>query len=126
MNLDRIPTRLWLYAGLLAAWLLATGALGLYGLGAAGEAGVDHVLGLLRDGVSRTMALTGRRSIAEIDRTLAEAMADPLLHMVRNAVDHGIETPDARAKSGKPAGGRQWGLATGKLTSGQSAGTVAG
>jgi L-lactate dehydrogenase (cytochrome) len=42
----------------------------LYALGAAGEAGVDHVLELLRLGVVRTMALTGRRSIAEIDRDL--------------------------------------------------------
>jgi L-lactate dehydrogenase (cytochrome) len=42
----------------------------LYALGAAGEAGVDHLLELLRTGVTRTMALTGRRSIAEIDREL--------------------------------------------------------
>jgi L-lactate dehydrogenase (cytochrome) len=40
----------------------------LYGLGAAGERGVDQVLRSLRDGVERTMALTGRRSIPEIDR----------------------------------------------------------
>lgn len=42
----------------------------LYGLGAAGERGVDQVLRLLREGVERTMALTGRRSIPEIDRDL--------------------------------------------------------
>jgi L-lactate dehydrogenase (cytochrome) len=42
----------------------------LYALGAAGEAGVDHVLSLLRGGLERTMALTGRRTIAEIDRDL--------------------------------------------------------
>src|SRR5204863_839945 len=42
----------------------------LYGLGAAGEAGVDHVIELLRTGMARTMALTGRRSVAEIDREL--------------------------------------------------------
>ena len=42
----------------------------LYGLGAAGERGVDHVLELLREGVQRTMALTGRRTLAEIDRDL--------------------------------------------------------
>jgi L-lactate dehydrogenase (cytochrome) len=40
----------------------------LYGLGAAGERGVDQVLQSLREGVERTMALTGRRSIPEIDR----------------------------------------------------------
>ena len=42
----------------------------LYGLGAAGERGVDQVLRLLQEGVERTMALTGRRSIPEIDRDL--------------------------------------------------------
>ena len=40
----------------------------LYGAGAAGERGVDHVLKILSDGLRRTMALTGRTSIAEIDR----------------------------------------------------------
>ena len=42
----------------------------LYGMGAAGERGVDHVLELFRDGMARTMALSGRRSVAEIDRDL--------------------------------------------------------
>ena len=40
----------------------------LYGAAAAGERGVDHVLQFFREGLERTMALTGRRSIAEIDR----------------------------------------------------------
>ena len=42
----------------------------------------------------------------EIDRTLAEAMADPLLHMVRNAADHGIEATATRTAAGKAAAGR--------------------
>ncbi len=42
----------------------------LYGAAAAGERGVDHVLRFFREGLERTMALTGRRSIAEIDRDL--------------------------------------------------------
>jgi len=42
----------------------------LYGLGAGGERGVDRVLSLLGEGVRRTLALTGRRSIAEVDREL--------------------------------------------------------
>ena len=41
----------------------------------------------------------------ELDRTLLEAIRDPLTHLVRNAVDHGIETAEQRAKSGKPATG---------------------
>ncbi len=42
----------------------------------------------------------------EIDRTLAETMGDPLMHMVRNGIDHGIEMPEARLAAGKPAAGR--------------------
>jgi L-lactate dehydrogenase (cytochrome) len=38
----------------------------LYGLGAAGERGVDHVIGLLHQGTQRTMALTGARSVADL------------------------------------------------------------
>lgn len=37
----------------------------------------------------------------ELDRTIVEEIADPLMHMIRNAVDHGIETPAARAAAGK-------------------------
>lgn len=43
---------------------------------------------------------------AELDRTIVEQLADPLMHMVRNAVDHGLEPPEAREKAGKPAEGR--------------------
>jgi two-component system, chemotaxis family, sensor kinase CheA len=41
----------------------------------------------------------------ELDRTLIDAVKDPLTHIVRNAVDHGIESPDARAATGKPPHG---------------------
>ena len=41
----------------------------------------------------------------DIDRTVVEALADPLVHLLRNAVDHGIEMPDVRARSGKPRSG---------------------
>lgn len=41
----------------------------------------------------------------EIDRKLVDALADPLVHMVRNAVDHGIEPQDQRLRAGKPAAG---------------------
>jgi L-lactate dehydrogenase (cytochrome) len=47
----------------------------LYALGAAGERGVDQLLGFMREGIERTMALTGRRSIAEIDRSLVRRRA---------------------------------------------------
>lgn len=41
-----------------------------------------------------------------IDRRLGEALIDPLVHMIRNAVDHGIESPTDRLACGKPAAGR--------------------
>lgn len=41
----------------------------------------------------------------ELDRVLAEALADPLVHMIRNALDHGLEFPDARVAAGKPESG---------------------
>jgi two-component system chemotaxis sensor kinase CheA len=42
----------------------------------------------------------------ELDRTIIEAIRDPMTHLIRNAVDHGIETPDVRTSRGKPAEGR--------------------
>jgi two-component system chemotaxis sensor kinase CheA len=42
----------------------------------------------------------------ELDKTLLEAIRDPLTHMVRNAIDHGIEPPEVRKSSGKPEEGR--------------------
>lgn len=41
----------------------------------------------------------------EVDKTLVEQVADPLLHIVRNAVDHGLETPEERKKTGKSDSG---------------------
>lgn len=41
----------------------------------------------------------------DLDKNLVEALADPLVHLVRNAVDHGIEMPDERVASGKSAMG---------------------
>lgn len=42
----------------------------------------------------------------ELDRTLVESIRDPLTHLIRNAVDHGIERPDVREAAGKPRAGR--------------------
>ncbi|TRO20827.1 chemotaxis protein CheA [Ectopseudomonas mendocina] len=42
----------------------------------------------------------------DLDKNLVEALADPLVHLVRNAVDHGVETPEEREKSGKARAGR--------------------
>jgi len=42
----------------------------------------------------------------ELDRNLVEALADPLVHLVRNAIDHGIERPELREAQGKPRSGQ--------------------
>ncbi len=41
----------------------------------------------------------------EVDKTVLEHIADPLMHLLRNALDHGIETPEQRTAAGKPATG---------------------
>ncbi len=41
----------------------------------------------------------------EVDKTVIERLADPLTHMIRNAVDHGLESPEARIAAGKPREG---------------------
>jgi two-component system, chemotaxis family, sensor kinase CheA len=41
----------------------------------------------------------------ELDRTVVDAIGDPLVHLVRNALDHGLETPAEREAAGKPAAG---------------------
>lgn len=49
------------------------------------------------------LVVTGETT--EVDKTVTERLADPLTHMIRNAVDHGIETPDERAAAQKPVEG---------------------
>ena len=50
-----------------------------------------------------TLEMQGEET--DLDKNLVEALADPLVHLVRNAVDHGIESPEDRVKAGKPRGG---------------------
>ncbi len=50
-----------------------------------------------------TLKLEGEDT--ELDKTLLEAMRDPLLHLVRNAIDHGIEEKEERQRAGKPTVG---------------------
>ena len=49
------------------------------------------------------LVLEGRDT--ELDKTILEAIKDPLTHVVRNAIDHGIESPEARVAAGKPVEG---------------------
>ncbi len=73
---------------------------------------IDHIWSKLprvvRDlgqqcGKSVRLAMEGNET--ELDKTLLEAVKDPLTHLVRNSVDHGIETPETRRAAGKPAEG---------------------
>lgn len=51
-----------------------------------------------------TLELVGEET--DLDKNLVEALADPLVHLVRNSVDHGIEMPDVRVANGKPKQGK--------------------
>ncbi len=51
-------------------------------------------------------AFETRGEETEIDRTVVEEIVDPLVHMVRNSLDHGLENPEARRAAGKPEQGR--------------------
>ena len=50
------------------------------------------------------LVLTGEQT--EVDKTVLEKIGDPLVHLVRNAIDHGLETPEERKAAGKPETGR--------------------
>jgi two-component system chemotaxis sensor kinase CheA len=54
----------------------------------------------------KSVILEMRGSETEIDRSILEAIRDPLTHLLRNAIDHGIEKPEDRKKAGKNADGR--------------------
>ncbi len=53
----------------------------------------------------KTVRLVTEGEMTEVDKTVVERLADPLTHMIRNAVDHGLETPEKRIESGKSAEG---------------------
>lgn len=52
--------------------------------------------------MKKEVNLVLRGEETDLDKNLVEALADPLVHLVRNSVDHGIESPDVREASGKP------------------------
>ncbi len=63
---------------------------------------------LIRDlsrSLKKEINLELRGEDTDLDKNLVEALADPLIHLVRNAVDHGIEAPDERERLGKPREG---------------------
>jgi two-component system chemotaxis sensor kinase CheA len=64
---------------------------------------------MVRD-LARSLGKSARLEVegdaVEVDTTIIEALKDPITHIIRNALDHGIEPPDVRAAKGKPATGR--------------------
>nr|WP_295111117.1 chemotaxis protein CheA [uncultured Caulobacter sp.] len=59
---------------------------------------------LARD-TGKTIELSTEGEATELDKTVIERLADPLIHLIRNSADHGLETPEQRIASGKPAAG---------------------
>jgi two-component system chemotaxis sensor kinase CheA len=55
--------------------------------------------------LKKDIALELHGEETDLDKNLVEALADPLVHLVRNAVDHGIEKPEDRENAGKPRSG---------------------
>jgi two-component system, chemotaxis family, sensor kinase CheA len=54
---------------------------------------------------NKRMILRTKGEATEIDKSIIEQLSDPIMHMIRNAADHGIESADERLASGKPADG---------------------
>ncbi|KQW73300.1 chemotaxis protein CheA [Phenylobacterium sp. Root77] len=57
------------------------------------------------DMVGKRVKLVMEGEGTEVDKTVIERLTDPITHMLRNAIDHGLETPEGRAEAGKPAEG---------------------
>ena len=55
--------------------------------------------------LGKEIELTTNGAHTELDKTVIERLGDPLVHIIRNCIDHGIERPDARMKAGKPRQG---------------------
>lgn len=54
----------------------------------------------------KTIELVTEGEATEVDKTVIERLADPMIHLIRNSCDHGLEMPDERVASGKPSTGR--------------------
>ncbi|MEO1639372.1 MAG: chemotaxis protein CheA [Pseudomonadota bacterium] len=70
------------------------------------------------DATGKDVELITEGEATEVDKTVVERLADPLTHMVRNAIDHGIEAPDDREAAGKPRTGVL------RLTANQRSGSI--
>jgi two-component system chemotaxis sensor kinase CheA len=62
---------------------------------------MSRIVRELTDATGKSVRLRTEGEATEVDRTVIERLADPLTHMIRNAVDHGVELPAAREAAGK-------------------------
>ncbi|UFS72557.1 chemotaxis protein CheA [Geomonas sp. RF6] len=56
--------------------------------------------------LGKEIEMTTEGAETELDKTVIEKLNDPLVHLIRNSIDHGIEAPEARAAAGKPRQGK--------------------
>lgn len=66
---------------------------------------MSRIVREVADATGKEVRLKTDGEATEVDKTVVERLAEPLTHMIRNAVDHGIESPEARLAAGKPAEG---------------------
>lgn len=67
---------------------------------------VPRIVRELESDTGKRVVLTMSGESTELDKTVVERLGEPLTHLIRNAVDHGIETPEVRVAAGKPAEGK--------------------
>jgi two-component system chemotaxis sensor kinase CheA len=66
---------------------------------------MSRIVREVADATGKDVRLRTEGESTEVDKTVVELLADPLTHMIRNAVDHGLEMPDQRVARGKPPEG---------------------
>lgn len=66
---------------------------------------VPRIIRELEGETGKQVRLEVEGEMTEVDKTVVERIGEPLTHMIRNAVDHGLETPEERIAAGKPAEG---------------------
>ena len=66
---------------------------------------MSRVVREVADMTGKSVRLVTEGENCEVDKTVIERLADPLTHMIRNAIDHGLEKPEDRLKAGKPEQG---------------------
>ena len=66
---------------------------------------MSRIVREVADATGKDVRLRTEGEATEVDKTVIERLADPLTHMIRNAVDHGLESPEERIAAGKPPEG---------------------